>query len=146
MAELQNIPWKRISVEAIAIVASILLAFTIDAWWEDAQSEHEEKQILEALLVDLISRQERLDAQRTYIFANMTQEWIAEPVMLAEADSEAEASIPELAAALQAIVDQAVADGSPGAVLMVDAPDMNFTWKGAAGMADAGKRLRDDGG
>jgi len=33
--ETQKIPWKRISVEAAAIVASILLAFAIDAWWED---------------------------------------------------------------------------------------------------------------
>ena len=73
---------------------------------------------------------------RNYIFANMKQEWIAEPVTLAGAEAEA-ASIPELAEALQAIIDQAVADGSPGAVLLVDAPDMNFTWKGAAGMADA---------
>ncbi len=69
---------------------------------------------------------------RNYIFANMTQEWIAEPVALAEA----EAGNPELAQALQAIIDQYVADGVPGAVLMIDAPDMNFTWKGAAGMAD----------
>ncbi|MFQ5433851.1 MAG: serine hydrolase domain-containing protein [Anaerolineae bacterium] len=69
---------------------------------------------------------------RNYIFANMMQERIGDAVAIAEA----EASIPELAEALQAIVDQAVADGSSGAVLMVDAPDMNFTWKGAAGMAD----------
>jgi CubicO group peptidase (beta-lactamase class C family) len=69
---------------------------------------------------------------RNYIFANMVQEWIAEPVAMAEAD----AGNPELAQALQAIVDQAVADGAPGAVLLIDAPDMNFTWKGAAGMAD----------
>jgi len=72
---------------------------------------------------------------RNYIFANMKQEWIAEPMPIAAAATEE--SIPELAEALQAIVDQAVTDGSPGAVLMVDAPDMNFTWKGAAGMADA---------
>ncbi len=73
---------------------------------------------------------------RNYIFANMTQECIGDPVPIAEAEVEAKSeSNPELAAALQAIIDQAVADGSPGAVLMVDAPDMNFTWKGAAGMA-----------
>ena len=29
----QDIPWKRLSVEGVAIVASILLAFAIDAWW-----------------------------------------------------------------------------------------------------------------
>ena len=28
----QKIQWKRLSVEAFAIVASILLAFAIDAW------------------------------------------------------------------------------------------------------------------
>ncbi|MBK7181273.1 MAG: hypothetical protein IPH82_29520 [Chloroflexi bacterium] len=65
---------------------------------------------------------------RNYIFANMTQECIGDPVPIAEAEVEAKSeSNPELAAALQAIIDQAVADGSPGAVLMVDAPDMNFT-------------------
>jgi len=76
---------------------------------------------------------------RNYIFANMTQERLGDPVPIAEAEVETEAkpeSNAELAAALQAIIDQAVADGSPGAVLMVDAPDMGFTWKGAAGMAD----------
>lgn len=30
----KRIPWQRISVEAAAIVVSILLAFGIDAWWE----------------------------------------------------------------------------------------------------------------
>ena len=35
MTDAQEIPWKRLSVEATAIVASILLAFAIDAWWEE---------------------------------------------------------------------------------------------------------------
>jgi hypothetical protein len=34
MTEPRIIPWKRIAVEAAAIVASILLAFAIDAWWD----------------------------------------------------------------------------------------------------------------
>lgn len=42
-----------------------------------------------------------------------------------------------LEAALQAVVDEQVAAGFPGVVLMVDAPDMNFTWQGAGGMSDA---------
>lgn len=33
MTDNQKIPWKRLYVEAAAIVASILLAFSIDAWW-----------------------------------------------------------------------------------------------------------------
>lgn len=35
MAENEKIPWKRLALEAVAIVGSILLAFAIDAWWED---------------------------------------------------------------------------------------------------------------
>ena len=31
----QTIQWKRLIVEAAAIVGSILLAFAIDAWWDD---------------------------------------------------------------------------------------------------------------
>jgi hypothetical protein len=31
----QTIQWKRLIVEAVAIVGSILLAFAIDAWWDD---------------------------------------------------------------------------------------------------------------
>ena len=31
----QDIPWRRLSVEAAVIVVSILLAFGIDAWWEE---------------------------------------------------------------------------------------------------------------
>ena len=42
----RNIPWKRISVEAAAIVASILLAFWIDASWERYQDRREEYEIL----------------------------------------------------------------------------------------------------
>ena len=40
MANVTNaseIPWKRITVEAVAIVGSILLAFAIDTWWDDRQ-------------------------------------------------------------------------------------------------------------
>lgn len=33
-SETQNIPWGRISAEGAAIVVSILLAFTIDAWYD----------------------------------------------------------------------------------------------------------------
>jgi len=41
MANTQNIPWKRLAIEASAIVLSILLAFAIDAWWEERQTEQD---------------------------------------------------------------------------------------------------------
>ena len=75
---------------------------------------------------------------RNYIFANMTQEWITEPMEMEEPEAMGEEQMmPELAAALQTIADTWVNEnGVPGFILMVDAPDLNFTWKGAAGMAD----------
>ena len=50
MPNSQSIQLKRITVEGAAIVASILLAFWIDAWWEDRQDRHDELVILSSLL------------------------------------------------------------------------------------------------
>ena len=49
MAGTSEISWKRTTVEAAAIVASILLAFAIDAWWDDRQLRIEEVEILHGL-------------------------------------------------------------------------------------------------
>ena len=57
----QDIAWKRISVEALAIVASILLAFAIDAWWDNLQSAEDERESLELIQRDLRQSQTQLD-------------------------------------------------------------------------------------
>jgi hypothetical protein len=49
MQTLANIGWPRIVAEGAAIVASILLAFAIDAWWQDRQVRQEEQEILRGL-------------------------------------------------------------------------------------------------
>jgi len=49
MTEPQKIPWARISVEAVAIVGSILLAFAIDTWWQDHQDRETERGLLQAI-------------------------------------------------------------------------------------------------
>ena len=46
MANTNGIQWKHISAEAIAIVVSILLAFAIQAWWDEYQDRAEEQGIL----------------------------------------------------------------------------------------------------
>jgi len=56
----QEIPWKRISVEAATIIASILLAFAIDAWWQDRQIRVEEQEILAGLHTEFIANHEVL--------------------------------------------------------------------------------------
>jgi len=63
----EKIPWKRLSVEAAAIVVSILLAFAIDAWWEDQQNRETEGNALRSLLDDFeASRTELADRIRSF--------------------------------------------------------------------------------
>ena len=67
MPEHQNIPWKRLTVEAAAIVLSILLAFSIDAWWEDRNEVELEQRLLTALLAEFVQNGELLrQARRQY--------------------------------------------------------------------------------
>jgi hypothetical protein len=60
MSNTQTIPWRRISVEAAAIVASILLAFAIDAWWNGVQERAEEREILSSLRAEFEANQKVL--------------------------------------------------------------------------------------
>jgi len=55
------IHWKRIAVEAAAIVISILLAFAIDAWWAEKKERDVEHRTLQALRSDFIASNEELD-------------------------------------------------------------------------------------
>ncbi len=43
---------KGLIVEGVAIVLSILLAFAIDAWWDERQERAEEKEVLESLYIE----------------------------------------------------------------------------------------------
>ncbi len=50
MSDSEKIPWKRIAIEAIAIVGSILLAFAIDAWWDGQKDRETEQELLVSLI------------------------------------------------------------------------------------------------
>ena len=52
MTNTQKLPWKRLLAEATAIVLSILLAFAIDAWWEDRGDRQAEQLLLQRLKAD----------------------------------------------------------------------------------------------
>ncbi len=60
MAQTKDIAWKRLSIEAVAIVGSILLAFAIDAWWEERGERKSEIVLLERLRADFIDIQAAL--------------------------------------------------------------------------------------
>jgi len=55
MTNNQKIPWARLALESIAIVGSILVAFAIDAWWEDRQERREERSYLTSLRQEFVS-------------------------------------------------------------------------------------------
>lgn len=68
MSTNNSIPWKRISAEGATIVISIILAFSIDAWWDERQERRDEIEILERLQMELsvnIERIDRVTANRT---------------------------------------------------------------------------------
>jgi hypothetical protein len=73
MAASTKIAWARISTEAIAIIASILVAFGIDAWWEGKQEtalgiEYEDR-IAAELRRSLVTLNEQLVYTEAYILA-----------------------------------------------------------------------------
>ena len=63
MGKQTNIPWARISAEAVAIVGSILLAFAIDAWWDEQKDRELEQQLLASLIVEFEGTAVEFDAQ-----------------------------------------------------------------------------------
>ncbi len=55
MTDTQSIQWKRLAIEASAIVISILMAFAIDAWWNERQIRYEEQEILQGMREEFMS-------------------------------------------------------------------------------------------
>jgi hypothetical protein len=58
----QKIAWKRPVIEGVVIVASILLAFGIEAWWNETQERAGEQQLLVVLERDM--ERSRSDLER----------------------------------------------------------------------------------
>ncbi len=74
MTKYQEIPWLRVGAESVAIVGSILLAFAIEAWWQDRNELAIEQRSLRALSAefeenDELLREARDGYERTYTAA-----------------------------------------------------------------------------
>jgi hypothetical protein len=96
MVDSQNIPWKRLAIEAPAIVLSILLAFAIDAWWEERQTEqdivedlavveHELRENIRLVYIT-IDTMERIVAAKDRMVANLRANAQSESVEVSAAD------------------------------------------------------------
>jgi len=79
MSNTHKIEWRRLSVEAAAIVVSILLAFAIDAWWNGhIESKRERDQLVamrEEFSESLVGLEEVLDSIQQH--TNGVEELIA---------------------------------------------------------------------
>lgn len=84
MSESETIPWKRLTAEGGAIVASILIAFAIDAWWQDRTERIIEVQYLQAIHEDLLSSLELLDEAEA---AQQRQIGYLESLLLTDSDT-----------------------------------------------------------
>lgn len=59
----QPIEWNRLLIEGVVIVASILMAFAIDAWWDDRQSRQAEINQLHSIAAELESNADLIRAK-----------------------------------------------------------------------------------
>jgi hypothetical protein len=57
----EEIPWNRYGIEAIVIVSSILLAFSIDAWWGYTQEQRSQNELLFRLEAAFVENIELID-------------------------------------------------------------------------------------
>ena len=57
----RQIQWPRFAIEGVVIVASILLAFGIEASWQERQNRLEERGILQGLVTDFAANISQLD-------------------------------------------------------------------------------------
>jgi len=61
-----DIPWTRIGAELAAIVGGILLAFWIQAWWENRQDSRDEQVVLAALRDEFQAKKDLLTMRREF--------------------------------------------------------------------------------
>ena len=64
MKSASKIPWAQLGFESVLIVVSILVAFSIDSWWENRQEAVEEQRLLAQLKVEFEANVQQLDEKR----------------------------------------------------------------------------------
>jgi len=91
LQDFQSIPWKRIAAEGAAVVVSILLAFWIDAWWQERGERIALIEYLVHLESEVIANDELIDQHLSGIARDLVA---LHRVFLAISDSDQQA-LPE---------------------------------------------------
>jgi hypothetical protein len=98
--EIKKIPWKRISVEGVAIVTSILFAFAIDAWWQNRLEQVSDNTHLATVVTELRAHEvllaEAISSHKRTIVAGAELLEIFSPSPSAESVSRAPQAIADL--------------------------------------------------
>lgn len=63
MAESGELRWRSALLEGIAVLVAILVAFSIDAWWDVRSQRVEASEYLEAIQTELLANRELLNSQ-----------------------------------------------------------------------------------
>ncbi len=61
MSESRKLNWRSAVLDGLAVLVGILLAFTIDAWWDLRNQDEEARSYLQALETELIENREIID-------------------------------------------------------------------------------------
>jgi len=56
---------RRLALESVVIIASILAAFALDTWWDNAQERREERETLEALRTEFSEARQTVEQYRS---------------------------------------------------------------------------------
>ncbi len=107
MPTANNIPWKRLTVEAVAIIVSILMAFAIDAWWDERQTRNEEQQILHGLKEEFIVIHKTLTRDKA---EHLTRLRFLEDLLLEFENGQSDNAGPILDVALLSLVSPSTTD------------------------------------
>jgi len=97
----KQIPWVRIVVEGAVIVASILLAFGIDAWWEGHQLREDERALLEELRTTLSEDMARVAEDADTMAA--VQDRLESLIRMMDSGTEMDSADPEYHAAFSGL-------------------------------------------
>ena len=63
----RQVPWRSVLLEGVVIVASILLAFAIDAWWDNRIDQQREREHLESMRTEFQASLSGLDEVLTSV-------------------------------------------------------------------------------
>jgi len=103
--------WALLFTEGVLIVASILLAFALDSWWDERKQRVEEAEILQGLKQEFLQNRDMLEETMAEHAENLR---VLEQLVAASRDGHWDASTAALDVALAALIAPGTTDLGAG--------------------------------